>query len=417
MKRKKVLVLIIIFIIIIGLMILGLYFKKEHENKLKLQKEEEIRLEKEQIKNNYNTFVKAKDNINIYNSEFKKIGTISKDTYIILDDEYEVIDKYYKFKNLDYYILYSDIEKTEEEIKNNDEYKTYKNYIPFNENIITNDIYKVYYKDDTYIELNESKTYPIIIKDENRYGVDFNERLVYINKEDIKEIVNIQNTDSKISSGVAVLNYHFTIDATSDERKECVQSICIAETKVDEQIKYLKENNFYSTSMRDLYLFLTGKIQLPEKSVSITIDDGWYVSRMISILERHEMLGTLFLIGSLASPEAYNSKYLEIHSHTWDMHTPGVCSGGYGGGILCLDENKVLEDLKKSKESLSNTTVFCYPFYENNKRSKELLIKAGFEMAFVGGNVKATPGVDLYKIPRYVMYDSTTLNQFINFVN
>ena len=41
------------------------------------------------------------------------------------------------------------------------------------------------------------------------------------------------------------------------------------------------------------------KIQLPEHSVSITIDDGWYVSRAITILEKYQILGTLFLIGSL----------------------------------------------------------------------------------------------------------------------
>lgn len=414
---KKKLLLIPVLLIIVILLIVGIYLKKEHENKIKFEKEQAIKLEKQKIKDSYNTFVKLKKDANIYNSKYKKVGTVSKDTYVILDDEFEVTDKYYKLKEVDYYVLYSDVVKTDEKVKTHDEFFTYKNYIPFNENIITKDYYKMYYSDNTYIELDESKSYPIIIKDDTKYGVEFNNNLVYINKDDVKEIVSSKNTELKTTDAVAVLNYHFTIDANSEERRECVQTICIPETQVDEQIKYLKENNFYTTTMRDLYLFLTNKIQLPEKSVSITIDDGWYVSRMIMILEKHQMIGTLFLIGSLASPSDYSSSYLEIHSHTWDMHTPGICGGAYGGGILCLDENKVLEDLQKSKESLNNTSVFCYPFYENNKRSKELLQKAGFEMAFVGGNRKANKNTDLFLIPRYVMYDRTTLSQFINFVN
>ena len=83
------------------------------------------------------------------------------------------------------------------------------------------------------------------------------------------------------------------------------------------------------------------------------------MARSITILEKYQMLGTLFLIGSLSSPDAYRSNYLEIHSHTWDMHTLGQCPSSVGrGGILCLDEDKILEDLKKSRESLNNTLLW-----------------------------------------------------------
>ena len=101
------------------------------------------------------------------------------------------------------------------------------------------------------------------------------------------------------------------------------------------------------------------------------------------------MQGTLYLIGSLASPSDYSSNYLEIHSHTWDMHTPGVCEGSHGGGLLCLDEQTILDDLKKSRESLNNTDILCYPFYEYNARTIELVKKAGFKMALGGGYRKA----------------------------
>lgn len=418
MKKLKIIIPSIVLILIILLLLFGIYLKKQNEEETRKRLLEEAKIqEKKDIENNYNTFVRTNKETILYNSTYKKIGTISIDTYITLDDNYEIKDKYYKLKDLDYYVLYSDVVKCEEEILKNNEYMTYKNYIPFNENINTNDIYKIYFNDINYIELNEGRTYPIIIKEDNKYGIEFNNHLAYINKEDVKEVVSSSNSDALVATDLAVLNYHFTIDANSDERRECVQDICIPETQVDAQIKYLKDNGFYSTTMRDLYLFLNGKIQIPQKSVSITIDDGWYLPRMINILNKYEMNGTLFLIGSLASPTAYQSKYLEIHSHTWDLHTPGVCKGTHGGGILCLDENTILTDLKKSRESLDNTTVFCYPFYENNYRSKKLLKEAGFEMAFVGGNKKANQNNDIYLIPRYIMYDGLSMNTFINIVN
>ena len=138
---------------------------------------------------------------------------------------------------------------------------------------------------------------------------------------------------------------------------------------------------------------------------------------MITILEKYQTMGTLFLIGSLASPNDYKSNYLEIHSHSWDMHTPKVCEGSHGGAILCWDKDKILTDLKKSRESLNNTTYFCYPFYEHNDRSKTLLKEAGFTMAFIGGSRKVRPGDDPYNLRRFELVTGTTLEDIKNFVS
>ena len=190
------------------------------------------------------------------------------------------------------------------------------------------------------------------------------------------------------------------------------------DTQVEEEIKYLSDNNYYALSMRDVYLYVKGYIQIPKNSVVITIDDGWYVARMITILEKYKLNGTLFLIGSLASPDAYRSEYLEIHSHSWDMHKLRVCNGGtHGGAILCWPDDKIQEDLKKSRESLNNTTVYCFPFYEYDNHAIEMLKQAGFEMSFIGGNRRVKVGDDLFKLTRYVLVNSTDINTFISFVS
>jgi len=97
------------------------------------------------------------------------------------------------------------------------------------------------------------------------------------------------------------------------------------------------------------------------------------------------------------------------------MHKAGDCPYGQGGGIQCLSEEYIQNDLKKSREKLNNTTYFCYPFYEYNNYSISQLKKAGFTMAFAGyyanRQLKASPGIDKYQIPRYVISNTTTVNQ------
>lgn len=410
---KKLMITILCFIVGFIIIFLGynLFFNKNSKGKSK-----GVSKNINEVKENYNTYVIASKNTSLYNKNLKKIGKVNKDTKIILDEESKIKDKYYKIKNLDYYIKYDSVSKSDEFTYDN-EYKTYKNYIVYNENIMTKDNYKLYYNDLVSYEINSSDTYSIIIKDDNRYGVEFNSGLYYISSDDVESVEEANNSESVSASSIAVLNYHYTIDKNSEEGTECKQSICMSDTQVDEEIKYLKDNNFYPVTMQDLYLFLTNKVQLPEKSVAITIDDGWYLTRMIAILEKYEMQGTLYLIGSLASPSDYSSSYLEIHSHTWDMHKPGVCSGSHGGGLLCLDEQTILDDLKKSRESLNNTDILCYPFYEYNSRTIELVKKAGFKMALAGGYRKAKYGDNIYAVPRFELGNYTTIDEFIKIVN
>lgn len=380
------------------------------------------KLDLEDVKEEYHDFVKVMDGVSLYVKEeegVKAIATVHGEIEISLDSNFEVVDEYFKLLDSDYYVKYNEITKIDGLTAKSGEYKYYRNYIVYNENVVLKNDAKLYVDDSNYYEV-DGGSYPIIIKDTDRYGFEYNNELVYVNKEDVESVVESANTNKGHTDGIGVLNYHYVVNKEALELNECVQEICITDTMFDSHVKYLKDNGYYGVSMRDLELFIDGKIRLPEKSVSLTFDDGWYVTRTIAILEKYQILGTLFLIGSLASPNDYASEYLEVHSHTWDMHTIGQCPSNVGrGGILCLDENTILEDLKKSRESLNNTTYFCYPFYDYNTRAIELLKKAGFTMAFAGELRDSTVrvGQDKYKIPRYVIVSYTTMDEFIRYVS
>ena len=89
------------------------------------------------------------------------------------------------------------------------------------------------------------------------------------------------------------------------------------------------------------------------------------------------------------------------------MHSAGVCPGGQGGGLKCLDQQTILNDLKTSSEKLDGSTVLCYPFYEYNDYTISMLKQAGYTMGFAGyyanGSLKAKVGGDKYQIPRITM--------------
>ncbi len=421
-KKKIIIILLIILFILITILLSENRGKERIIAKQKIIPVTKNKLEK--IQENYSDYVILKNGSNLYEKEkntYQKVATIKGTVELSLDPNYIVEDEYFKIKDSNYYIKYTDITKIDNLSPLSGEYKTYLNYIPYNESIVLKNKAKLYLPDNSYYEL-EKGTFPIIIKNEDKYGIEFNRSLVYVSKNDVQEVIFSANTAENHTNAISVLNYHYVVSDSNEngEKTECKQSICITDTMFDSHIKYLKENHFYATSMRDLELYIEGKVQLPEKSVTLTFDDGWYVARTINILNQYQMLGTLFLIGSLASPSDYSSPYLEVHSHTWNMHKIGDCPSNIGrGGILCLDENTILEDLKKSRESLNNTTYFCYPFYDYNTRAIELLKKAGFTMAFAGElkDSKVRVGQDKYKIPRYVIVNATSMDTFKGYVN
>lgn len=407
MKAKVIITIVVVFLAVCSLGYY-LYYKNEQNRK---QKEDTIA----KIGSHYNDYVITNKDVNLYDKSGNVIGIISN-MEVTLDKQ--VIDentKYFYIGSLDAYIKYEDVEKIES-LTPFDKY--YENYIPFNNEVTLTEDAIIYIDEDTYFKFNRNdiKFNPIII-DGDKYYFEYNDRLVYVLKDSIKEETFIEKTVNTASS-IAVLNYHYVVNREAGELNECVQSICITDTQYDEEMKYLSDNGYYTATMRDTELFLQGKINLPEKSVVITIDDGWYVGRNIEILQKYKLHATLFLIGSLASPEAYKSDYLEIHSHGWNIHNIGECSGGnLGGALLCKDRQYLLDDLKKSRESLNNTPYFCYPLYDYNDYAISILKEAGFTMAFKGGRYKATPGIDLFKVPRYSITNTDTLYDFISYIS
>ena len=408
-KKSKIKVNMILLIAILSLISVSIYFIITKDTKI-------LKEEKLDTSLYYNEFVKTNKETNLYikeNDEYKIAGKIGNNIELSLNEISDTEDPYFNIKDLDekYYINYKDVQKINElsEID-----QRYKEYIVFNSNAVTKNTTTFYDKDENLVySLKEELSLPIIIKEDEMYGVEFEDRLLYIRKDE-SEIIDNHNTDKTNTSGVGVLNYHFFYDETDPEQKRnCTEEICVSKSQFTRELDFLDENNIITVKASELEDYIDGKIQLP-KSVYITIDDGGRNDVGLELLTERKEYATVFLITSWYDPSTYyQSEYIELHSHGDDIHGQYRCNmGNQGGAILCEDKTTLIADLKLSSEKLGGSTVFAYPFYDSNEYAISVLKEAEYTMAFVGESwtsdnlVKV--GMNKYKLPRFVMVNYTT---------
>ena len=419
-KPLRVLLIVIIFISVIsigcGIFIYNNMKEREEvslnvsNTRKSLIKDEDVLIK---IKSNYSGVVKTLKDTKLYiddNGKYKDAGKINKDNILELEsiDNFSLDNKYFKLKDSDYYISYKDVEPTSDIIN-----KRYLNYIEFPLEVTTKE--SVVYYDDSFNELFSLDipiTSKVVVNLDDYYGISLLSRLVYVKKADISNTVEVDNNEEVAESIPAIL-YHF-IYLNGDS--SCNDIICHSESQIDYHFKFLSDNDIFTLNTSEVLSFIKGEINLPKKSILITIDDGARAENFIPFLEKYDLNATLFLVSSWYPVSKFSSPYLEIASHTHNMHTTGVCPTGQGGGINCLPSDEILNDLKLSRETLNNTKAFCFPFYEYSDYSINLVKEAGFEMAFIGGSTKIKKGIDPYKIPRYPILSSFGVDYISNLV-
>ncbi len=219
------------------------------------------------------------------------------------------------------------------------------------------------------------------------------------------------------NQSIAVVNYHFFYDESKGE--SCNESICLEISKFREQLQWLQDNGYKTLTIHEFADWMDGVIEVPEKSVLLTIDDGAMGTGahngnlLIPTLEEFKMHATLFLITAWWELENYQSPYLDVQSHTHNLHYEASCPDGRGL-VACSDYATVKADLEESLAVLGDNTSFCFPFYSSDRESLQAVSELGFRDAFVGGNTKARRSDNHLLIPRYPILSDISLNGFIN---
>lgn len=415
-------ILFIISIIAIGAIIIfgyNTYLEKQAQTKLDQSNKRKIA----EVTKHYDKTVMINKDAPLYERKedtYQKRGTIYKNTIVNLDQiKITSATNYFYIPSLKSYILYSDVDKADKIENIAPLNNRYQQYIVFNENIKTKATTTFYDEEKKAFTLEQSFDFPIIIKTESAYGIKWNDKLYYIQKTDTEKTYTHSNTTLKSRSNIRTLTYHFIYDKKEDS---CNQSICHPLEQFESHVKYIHDNQYLSLTLNEVELFLNNQIRLPEKSIALTIDDGYLINQKgIDMLEKYQVYATLFVVtGQPVNKDRKETAYLKLASHTDNMHTPNQCPGGLqGGGILCLPEETVLNDLKKSRDILNQTTYFAYPFFDVNERAEKLVKKAGFTLAFVGQtstNGFATPQTIKYRVPRKTIFKDTSYEKFVSYL-
>ena len=262
-------------------------------------------------------------------------------------------------------------------------------------------------KVENNIDITKSGKYEV------KYSVEDN---IKIRKVIVKEAELLLN-GKKSENSLAVLMYHYFYDESAGETAK--NSNWMSISKFEKQLNYLKENNYYYPTWQEVADFADGKIDLPENSIVITMDDGHksVFNLAIPMLDKYNVPATAFVITSKFDTnnlEKYKDSTIDFESHTNNMHRGGGIIG-HGGIFPALSLEEGIEDLKTSIEKLQgNSGALAYPYGDCTERTKEAADQAGFKVAFTTVNKKVKPGMDKFELPRVRMYSDITLNGFKN---
>lgn len=221
----------------------------------------------------------------------------------------------------------------------------------------------------------------------------------------------------KSKNSLPVLMYHYFYDKSKGETGK--NSNWMEISKFEDQLKYLKENDYYYPTWEEVADFVDGKIDLPEKSVVITMDDGQksLYNLAIPLLDKYEIPATAFIITSKFSEtnlEKYKNSTIDFESHSDNMHRAGG-NIGHGGIFTALSVEDGVADLKKSIEKLGgNSGALAYPYGDYTDKTIQATKQAGFKVAFTTEYGKVKPGMNKHKLPRVRMSGDISLNGFKN---
>ena len=237
---------------------------------------------------------------------------------------------------------------------------------------------------------------------------------VIINK-DVQTAENTATEANHKTNGLAICMYHYVYDKDNPP-KEQLNSNFIEVHDLEEELKYLVENNYYFPTWEEVKEYVQGELLLPEKSVVLTFDDGAYsfLNLGVPLFNKYKIPVTSFLIGNINGEKKvkkYSSEYLTFQSHSYNMHRAGG-NIGHGGIFPVMDHDEAVADLKKSIEISENSDAFAYPYGDYNDNCVQAVKDAGFKCAVTTEYGRAKPGDNPLLLPRVRMSRGQSLESF-----
>ncbi|WP_208585641.1 polysaccharide deacetylase family protein [Gracilibacillus suaedae] len=233
---------------------------------------------------------------------------------------------------------------------------------------------------------------------------------------------------------ITVLMYHRVIpeDQLNDTHVQAngdLFSTIILKSEFDEQMQILQDAGYTTLTLKELELFIQGNLDVPERSIVLTFDDGFKDNAIEAapVLRDHGFTAANFVITGAVN--MYDSAYkpgeyqyfsvddlhntcdvFEFESHTYNFHKRMEDNTPY---LIGKPDKLVQEDLEASIVNLDgNTQAFASPYGAFDKENIQLFKQLDFNMAFtvIPGTVKQ--GTDIYQVPRKEVLANERIQDF-----
>ncbi|MEZ4530170.1 MAG: polysaccharide deacetylase family protein [Thermomicrobiales bacterium] len=171
---------------------------------------------------------------------------------------------------------------------------------------------------------------------------------------------------------VAVLMYH----DIGDNNNRYV----VAPWQLEQQLIWLRDNGYTSITPRELAAHLDTGAPLPPRPVILSVDDGWASARIFrDLLTAYGFRGTYMLpsYAELTPEEIYDlNQSGEVCGHS--VSHPFLDQMSWEAQWYEIAENKAWLDSITG----TSTTCFAYPFGAFNEATTQIVIDAGYSLAF-----------------------------------
>lgn len=214
---------------------------------------------------------------------------------------------------------------------------------------------------------------------------------------------------------VPILMYHHFVTDPSQEN-----SLCISPEKFKSDLLALKNAGYETVSFKEILDYVHQGIDLPEKPIIITIDDGYESNYEYAypILQELGMKATIFVIGWSVGETKYRDKdhdiiphfsweeakemvesgLIDIQNHTYDMHEIDETKAPYRKGVLQRKDEDLesysidfTTDILKLHELINShlgyeAKVLAYPYGIYSTQSEQLLSSIGYHVTLTTKN-------------------------------
>jgi peptidoglycan/xylan/chitin deacetylase (PgdA/CDA1 family) len=246
----------------------------------------------------------------------------------------------------------------------------------------------------------------------------------------------------KRAATVPVLTYHRIVKKSNISKQHYIDGalnpMVVTKEEFKKQMNYLKENDFVTLTLPELYFFLNGEMDIPDKSVLLTFDDG-YKDNFVEaypLLKKYDFSAVNFVITGEVTKrvQPFTPKYVQYfsikelskacdvfdyQSHTYNYHRRENNVQNLEVSYLnSRSDEEVMKDIEKSLHNLNGVNLaFAYPYGEYSPSTINIVKDLGFKMAFTTEDRAASPDDHLYELPRFNILAGTTFETFIEYVN